>query len=213
MFGGFSSEKNEIPNSTYHSTTPSQKDPEQATTPRGMNITNTNNTIDEDLARSASQSLSLGSSIVVNFNKSTSVVLPRNLHPGLYYNSMNDVHLHHDISAGVPGFPDFPKCWQGESSSERRCVNHERKYKPDAASSNRNQRRHQRRLVRHYAVNKFGMIKSTNVIKWGSNEIKIRLREKRRLQRKEYIAKLHERVKRKQDMRAICRGLESIKCN
>jgi len=177
-----------------------------------MNITNTNNTIDEDLARSASQSLSLGSSIVVNFNKSTSVVLPRNLHPGLYYNSMNDVHLQ-DISAGVPGFPDFPECWQGEPSSERRSVNRERQCKPDAASSSRNQRRHQRRLVRHYAVNKFGMIKSANVAKRGSNEIKIQLREKRRLQRKEYIAKLRERVKRKQDMRAICRGLEWIKCN
>jgi hypothetical protein len=169
-----------------------------------MNITNTNNTIDEDLARSASQSLSLGSSIVVNFNKSTSVVLPRNLHPGLYYNSMNDVHLQ-DISAGVPGFPDFPECWQGEPSSERRCVNRERQCKPGAASSNRNQRRHQRRLVRHYAV------KSANVAKRGSNEIKIRLREKRRLQRKEYIAKLRERVKRKQDMRAIVDKMQLIR--
>lgn len=172
-----------------------------------MNTTNTN-TIDEDLARSATQSLSLGTSVVVNFMKSSSVVLPRNLHPGLYNNSMNDVHLHDN---GVPGFPDFPKCWQGEPSSERQCQNRARRCKIAAASSNRNQQRHQRQLVRH-AVNKFGIIKSTT-IKKGNNDIKKRLREKRRLQRIAHIGKLRERVKQKQDMGAICRGLESIKCN
>jgi hypothetical protein len=53
---------------------------------------NTNTNAIDDLARSVSQSLSLGSSVLVNFNKLTSVVvLPHNyLHPGLYNNSMNE---------------------------------------------------------------------------------------------------------------------------
>lgn len=176
-----------------------------------MMITNTN-TIDEDLARSASQSLSLGLSVVVDFIKSSLVVLPRNLHPGLYNNSMNDVHLLHDNN-GVPGFPDFPKCWQGEPSSERQCNANRgaRKCKIAAAGSNRNQRRHQRRLVRH-AVNNFGIIKPTTTKK-SNNDIKKRLREKRRLQRIEFIVNLREQVKQKHDVGAICRGLESIKCN
>jgi hypothetical protein len=179
---------------------------------------NTNtNAIDDDLARSVSQSLSLGSSTLVNFTKITSVVvLPRNLHPGLYNNSMNDVHLNNVI--GVAGFPDFPDCWQGEPSSVRQCQNRERKCNTSVmmtSNNRRNQRRqhHQRRLMVRQAVNTFGIIKSTNVIKKGNNEIKKRLHEKRRLQRIEYIAKLRERVKQKQDMGAIIRGMELIKCN
>ena len=176
---------------------------------------NTNTNAIDDLARSVSQSLSLGSSVLVNFNKLTSVVvLPHNLHPGLYNNSMKDVQLN---NVGVAGFPDFPDCWQGEPSSERQCQNRERKCKTGVMTSNnrRNQRRRhdQRRLMVRQAVNTYGIIKSTNVIKKGNNEIKKRLREKRRLQRIEYIAKLRERVKQKQDMGAIIRGLKLIKCN
>ena len=120
-------------------------------------------------------------------------------------------------NVGVAGFPDFPDCWQGEPSSERQCQNRERNCKTGVMTSNnrRNQRRRhdQRRLMVRQAVNTYGIIKSTNVIKKGNNEIKKRLREKRRLQRIEYIAKLRERVKQKQDMGAIIRGLKLIKCN
>lgn len=178
--------------------------------------------VDDDLAWTTSQRLSLGSSIVSDLDL-TPCVLPRKLHPGLYNNSMNDVSMRQQRDSspnendvrietitngeGVPGFPDFPDCWQGETSSERIKnigINRGRKWKTPTDSQ-----RHQRRLFRR-AVNTVGIAKPAAVCK--AKEIKKRLREKRRTRRMEKVEKLRERRRRKSDMGAICRGVESIIC-
>jgi len=189
--------------------------------------------VDEDLAFATSRRLSLGPSIVVDLVELTSCVLPRKLYPGLYDNSMNDASMSkqqrlgggspddenkYNIVAsttsgeGVPGFPDFPDCWQGETSIERiknggSVRGGGRKWKTTGNQSRCKQRT---RLVRQ-AVNTHGISK-TAAAKRKGKEIKKHLREKRRIRKLEQVAKLHERRGRKCGIGAICRGLESIGC-
>ncbi|KAL3815598.1 hypothetical protein ACHAXA_007130 [Cyclostephanos tholiformis] len=185
--------------------------------------------VDEDLSWETYIRLSLDSSSIVANIDETSRVLPRKLHPGLYDNSIKDVSmlgeqevgnsssngsggsLQHVVYSkprceeGVPGFPDFPDCWQGETSS-RGCRGSHR----GEITSNQGSSRHPRRLIRQ-AVNTFGIAKEPGVMRKGKR-IKIRLREKRKMRRMEKAAKLHERVRRRSDMGAICRGLAKIVC-
>ena len=165
--------------------------------------------VDEDLARAASQSLSMGSSVVTSL-QTAACVLPRKLHPALYCNSLGDVAMSQSGSVsggGVPGFPDFPDCWQAESSADRSPVKdasmgkkHCRKWKANAAA-----KRKQRRLVRK-AVN--NVVPSSGAGK----EIKRKLKEERRLRRSGKVKQLQERRRRKREMGSICQGLASMKC-
>ena len=77
--------------------------------------------IDEELARAATASLSMGPATVdgpwYNF------ALPKKLHMGLYSSTLGDATMsansgNDNGSGGVPGFPDFPDFWLGESSAK-----------------------------------------------------------------------------------------------
>lgn len=136
--------------------------------------------------------------------------MPRQLHPSLYNNSLNDVPMTPmstpnrsiNISScqGVPGFPDFPDVWQGETSEKRQTINdgmdkkHSKKWKINNARTKRQERR-----VRK-AVNLFGTGK----------EIKKRLRDERRIRRKDKVVQLQQRRERKKGMGDICRGLAVV---
>mmetsp|Transcript_903 Transcript_903/g.2057 ORF Transcript_903/g.2057 Transcript_903/m.2057 type:complete len:261 (-) Transcript_903:20-802(-) len=83
--------------------------------------------VDEELARAATESLSMGPATVdapgYNF------ALPKTLHRGLYEITLGDASVtvpgnssgnnntnNSNNHSGVPGFPDFPDFWVGESS-------------------------------------------------------------------------------------------------
>ena len=164
--------------------------------------------VDEDLARVTSRSLTMGSSIIANL-QSSSVVFPSKLHPALYDNSLSDVPMtqpccsnNNSPCRGVLGFPDFPDCWQGATSGERENRNgrvgkkHTKNWKVNNSRTNRQQRR----LVRK-AVNPAGTGK----------EIKKRLRGERRMRTIEKAEKLQRQCQRKRDMAIICRGMASTK--
>uniref|UniRef100_A0A7S0AFB2 Uncharacterized protein n=1 Tax=Minutocellus polymorphus TaxID=265543 RepID=A0A7S0AFB2_9STRA len=86
--------------------------------------------VDEELARAATASLSMGPATVVeapwyNF------ALPKKLHRGLYTTALGDAPMSAPANtsgggscgnntSGVPGFPDFPDFWVGESSGEQK---------------------------------------------------------------------------------------------
>ncbi len=195
--------------------------------------------VDEDLASATYQRLSIGPSIVADLIELTSCVLPRKLHPGLYDNSMKDVSMrqrHHGDSnpdenkhintgtqpaggRGVPGFPDFPDCWQGETSIERmnNCGGKGRgggrKWKTTSNyNSNRSHgRQRRRRLSSRQSADAHGISKPVVVARKGK-EIKKRLREERRMRRIKKASKLRERRGREGDVGAICRRLESVRC-
>ena len=170
----------------------------------------------------------MGPSIVAHIKNSSSM-LPRKLHHGLYTNSLSDVSMmsvcnntninngrsmvsNKNICRGPPpGFPDFPDCWQGETSSARRQHNiddsivmhladKKRSGQNKCTTSKAKSKRQQRRLKRN-AVN-VGAAKT----------IKKRLRDERPVRRIEKVDKLQKQRRRKRDMGNLCRGLASIKC-
>ena len=192
-------------------------------------------TVDDDLAKVAPH-LSMGPSIVAHIEYSSSM-LPHKLHPGLYTNSLSDVYMNHNntnmnndrsmirnkkICCGPPpGFPDFPDCWQGETSSVQRQHNSDdtimhladkkRSGQNKCTSSKAKSKRQQRRLKRN-AVNVYGITKRPPATVGTGKTIKKRLRNERRVRRIEKVNKLQERLRRKRDMGNLCRGLASIKC-
>mmetsp|Transcript_5560 Transcript_5560/g.10134 ORF Transcript_5560/g.10134 Transcript_5560/m.10134 type:complete len:255 (-) Transcript_5560:226-990(-) len=177
----------------------------------------TTTSIDEDLARVTSQSLTMGSSIVTDLPNSSVVVFPHKLHPALYNNSMADASMsssnnnNSSSCKGTPGFPDFPDCWQGQTSAGERQIKDvsmdkthtTRKWRVNNAKA----KKQQRRLIRK-AVNPAG---TASCVQQGK-EIKKRLRGDRRIRRKEKAAQLQQRRQRKREMGNICQGLASINC-
>ena len=175
--------------------------------------------IDDDLAQATSQRLSMGSSVVEDC-KNVSCVLPSKLHPSLYNNSLGDVSmmllppLNNNINnskgnnekreqlrqklkvdVGVPGFPDFPGCWQGTSSaaSQRKggdtTMHHaDKKHSKKCIKTKRQIKRQQQRQIVRKAVNTSGIPKSNQ-----GKVIKNILRNERRLRRIERVVKLQER--------------------
>mmetsp|Transcript_7241 Transcript_7241/g.15663 ORF Transcript_7241/g.15663 Transcript_7241/m.15663 type:complete len:248 (+) Transcript_7241:88-831(+) len=177
----------------------------------------TTTSVDEDLARVTSLSLTMGSSIVTDLPNSSVVVFPRKLHPALYNNSMADASMsssnnnNSSSCKGTPGFPDFPDCWQGQTSAGERQIKDvsmdkkrtTRKWRGNNAKA----KKQQRRLIRK-AVNPAG---TTSCVQRGK-ELKKRLRGDRRIHRKEKAAQLQQRRQRKREMGNICQGLASINC-
>jgi len=175
--------------------------------------------VDDDLAQVMSQRLSMGSSIVADLQSSSSV-LPRKLHPNLYINSMRDISMttsqqdckstiHNNYSSsceGIPGFPDFPDCWQGETSGQRKNIRSMSHADKNRGQKWKNTNAKSKRLIRK-AVNMNG-----NKAAGAGKEVKKRLRDERRMRRIEKIATLQERRRRKIDMGKICQGLASINC-
>lgn len=195
--------------------------------------------VDDDLANVTSKSLTMGPSIVAHLEYSSSV-LPRKLHHGLYTNSLSDVSMmsvcnntninngrsmvsNKNICRGPPpGFPDFPDCWQGETSSARRQHNiddsivmhladKKRSGQNKCTTSKAKSKRQQRRLKRN-AVNTYGITKRPAAAVGAGKTIKKRLRDERRVRRIEKVNKLQKQRRRKRDMGNLCRGLASIKC-
>lgn len=192
--------------------------------------------IDDDLARATSQRLSMGSSVVEDC-KNVSYILPNKLHPSLYNNSLGDVsmmsnknnnnnnntgnekreHLRHKmrVDVGVPGFPDFPDCWQGTSSSaaiQRKDVDTamrhaDKKHSKKCTKTKRQIKRQQQRRIVRKAVNTSGIPKSNQ-----GKVLKNILRNERRLRRIEKVVRLQERRRRKRDIGALCKGMASVTC-
>jgi hypothetical protein len=113
------------------------------------------------------------------------------------------------LARGVPGFPDFPDAWQGETSRERLrksndevmknvSKNHAKRWKIYRARHKRQQRR----------VGKATNPAGASVGK----EIKKRQRDQRRVRRREKAMQLQQRRARKRGMGDVCRGLASMKC-
>lgn len=190
--------------------------------------------LDEELANATDASLTMGSSVITkqHLDNSQYVLPPQNkLHPNLYNNSMRDISMDSLIicdsdepnnsgnqqqvslsSSGVPGFPDFPMCWTGESSAERK---NNTSSKSTRCKSPAKMKRQQRKLARK-AVNvpygsSFYNTQQGNG-KGAGNAIKKKSRDERQLRRIEKVVKMQERRRRKRDMGDICRGLASIKC-
>ena len=120
-----------------------------------------------------------------------------------------------DDQAGVPGFPDFPACWQGRTSSSTKGRRNTRK-NPEADEQMKNAfKRHgpkwkvkasnrQQRFQRQ-AANLHGIASRPTPAKKEK-------RDERRARRLEKVMKLQERRRRKREMGEICRGMSSIKC-
>ena len=87
--------------------------------------------IDEELARAATTSLSMGPATVDG--PWYGFALPRKLHMGLYSNTLGDASMSAgerstgDGSGGVPGFPDFPDFWVATTSAKEGNANVKKK--------------------------------------------------------------------------------------
>jgi len=187
--------------------------------------------IDNDLVETT-KLLSMGASIVTNLDGNCA--LPRKLHPALYNSSLSDVSMstqRHDTinknnkkkntnklcTIGVPGFPDFPDCWQGETSQRRNRGDismsyADKKHKNKCATTSKAKIKRQRRRIIRSAVNIIPkQYTSTNTCCTGKT-IKKRNRDQRKIRRIEKVAQLQNRRRRKRDIGLLCKSLSSIKC-
>mmetsp|Transcript_29581 Transcript_29581/g.65161 ORF Transcript_29581/g.65161 Transcript_29581/m.65161 type:complete len:213 (-) Transcript_29581:75-713(-) len=190
--------------------------------------------VDDALAQATSKSLTMGPSTVDR--PWYAFALPKKLHPGLYTSTLGDAPMTTTGSSsaenrkkygngdkstgGVPGFPEFPDFWQGESSAERK--NNKGRQDSDASLSTAERRgtakttarirRRQKRMVRKAVNPTHGSATRTPGGMGAGRELKRRLRDQRRLRRIEMVVKLQEKRRRKNEMREVCRGMASIKC-
>eukprot|EP00956_Cyclotella_meneghiniana_P043406 scaffold268942_cov89-Cyclotella_meneghiniana.AAC.1 len=128
------------------------------------------------------------------------------LHPNLYNNSINDITM--DIkkcsigtqqsSKGVPGFPDFPDIWTGQSSAPQRQRKRSSPFKTP---------RHKKCITRK-AVNT--QYRSEQAVSSMTRALKVRAREERKLHRLEKCIKLKNRREQKRDMSNLCRGVSGM---
>lgn len=187
-----------------------------------------NASIDNDLVETTKR-LSVGASIVTNLD-SSNCKLPMKLHPALYNSSLSDISMstqRHDTNnnnnknndnrctIGVPGFPEFPDCWQGETSQRRNKGDismsyADEKHKKCATTSKAKIKRQRRRIIRS-AVNIIPKQYTSNTGCTGKT-IKKRNRDQRKMRRIEKVAQLQNRRRRKREMGLLCKSLSSIKC-
>ncbi|KAL3786005.1 hypothetical protein ACHAWO_012203 [Cyclotella atomus] len=158
--------------------------------------------LDDELAE-ATSNLTVGPSPITKLD--TSFVMPpqHKLHPNLYNNSMRDIamdvkttSLNTNTSNGVPGFPDFPDMWTGESSSKFK------QHKSPCCTPKR------KKVVRKAVNTPFG---STTVSRISiSKTIKLKKRAERKLHRLEKCIRLNEKRRRKKDMGDLCRSMAGM---
>eukprot|EP00581_Thalassiosira_minuscula_P010555 CAMPEP_0183712880 /NCGR_PEP_ID=MMETSP0737-20130205/7926_1 /TAXON_ID=385413 /ORGANISM="Thalassiosira miniscula, Strain CCMP1093" /LENGTH=176 /DNA_ID=CAMNT_0025941601 /DNA_START=50 /DNA_END=580 /DNA_ORIENTATION=- len=172
--------------------------------------------VDEDLAQATSQSLTMGPAIVTNI-QGPSVLLPLKLHSSLYNNSLSDVPMSANNSSPPTGFPDFPDCWQGETSKERQIKENndleiemktwsrrkQKQWKINKARAKRQARRAQRAASNNTTRNAGAGVEKG---------LKKRQRDLRRKRRAEKAAKTIQKRERRRAMGDICRGLASMNC-
>ena len=190
-----------------------------------------NASIDNDLVETTKR-LSMGASIVTNLDSSICVLPMKKLHPGLYNSSLSDISMgnqrHGDANKnniknnvinectiGVPGFPDFPDCWQGETSQRNKgdisMSYADKKHKNKCATTSKAKIKRQRRRIVRSAVNIIPK-KYTSDKGCTGKTIKKRNRDQRKMRRIEKVAQLQNRRRRKREMGFLCKGLSSIKC-
>ena len=186
-----------------------------------------NASFDNDLVETTKR-LSMGASIVANLDSNT-CALPKKLHLGIYNSSLSDISMstqRHDTMSnkknvdkctiGVPGFPEFPDCWQGETSQRRNKGDismsyADKKHKNKCATTSKAKIKRQRRRIIRSAVNIIPK-KYTSDIGCTGKTIKKRNRDQRKMRRIEKVAQLQNRRRRKRVMGFLCKGLSSIKC-
>jgi len=165
-----------------------------------------NASLDEELAQVTSN-LTVGPSPVTTLINTSFVMPPlHKLCPNLYNNSMKDISM--DVktsnadtqipSDGVPGFPDFPSIWTGETS------HNQRRNKRSPCKKPKNKSR-----IKRKAVNTpFGSstVSSTSI----SKAMKLRARAERKLHRLEKCVKLKEKRRRKKDIGDLCKGMAGM---
>ena len=158
--------------------------------------------LDEELAQ-ATSCLTVGPSPITKISETSFVMPPSGkLHPNLYNNSMRDISMNaksspdaqKTTSEGVPGFPDFPDIWMGESSHKR---NKKSPYKKQKSKH---------RIVRKAVNAPFGSTSRRSLTK----ELKLRARAERKLHRLEKCIKLKDRRRRKRDMGDLCKGIAGM---
>lgn len=206
--------------------------------------------IDDDLAKATNESLSMGTSIIKDMKNISFVLPPRHkLHLGLYINTaaspegtststtntfnsptchVESMQLSEENSVngsgvGVPGFPDFPDCWNGSPSGHKhqpstpRASNKKSNQQTNKFSSNRSKCKEKRchRRIRRTPVNiHFGSSSSqlkAVLSKSPSKDMKKSARDERKMRRIAKAVQLKERRRRKRDMGDICRGVAAIK--
>lgn len=124
--------------------------------------------------------------------------------------------------SGVPGFPDFPDCWDGIEPPSTPKMSNRRKnshYGGGSSKSGKQKRCCHRRKIHRTAVNaSFGSRASSAAasvtILSRSNtgkDMKRNARDERKLRRIVKVSQLKERRRRKRDMGDICRGMAAIK--
>lgn len=125
--------------------------------------------------------------------------------------------------SGVPGFPDFPDCWDGiEPPSTPKMSNRKNNKQNSHHHVSNNKKGKQTRCchrgkIHRSAVNApFGSraASASSTIVSRSNtgkEMKRNARDERKLRRIAKVTQLKERRRRKKDMGDICRGMAAIK--
>jgi hypothetical protein len=161
--------------------------------------------LDEELAR-ATSILTVGPSPITEL--SSSFIMPplHKLHPNLYSNSLKDISMDVKSSSvdalqtdeGVPGFPDFPSSWMGESSYNQKQRNKKSPCKKPKSKQ---------RMIRKAVNTPFG---SASVTSTSSKIMKLRARAERKLHRLEKCIKLKEKRRKKKDMRDLCKGITGM---
>jgi len=179
-----------------------------------------NASIDNDLVETTKR-LSMGASIVTNLDSSSICVLPmKKLHPGLYNSSLSDISMgnqrHGDANKnniGVPGFPEFPDCWQGETPQRNKndisMSYADKKHKNKCTTTSKAKIKRQRRRIIRSAVNIIPKKYNTGCT---GKTIKKRNRDQRKMRRIEKVAQLQNRRRRKREIGILCKGFSSIKC-
>jgi hypothetical protein len=152
---------------------------------------------DDDLAKAASTSLWIGSQEVVVLS-SANFQEPTKKHPGLYSATISDTTMG-TSSMGVPGFPDFPDCWMGESSSSDAATRTQATTTTGITAKGKRAQRKQKRIVR----------KAVNHI---PNRAKNRPSKDQRLAKwKQLVQTRLKKQKVRKDMREIRSKLASLK--
>lgn len=162
--------------------------------------------VDEELAQVTSN-LSVGPSPITKLNEASFVMPPlHKLHPNLYNNSMNDITMNvkkcsistQHSSEGVPGFPDFPDIWTGQSSAQQR---RHKKLSPFKKP------RHKKCIARK-AVNT--QYRKEQAVSSMIKALKVRAREERKLHRLEKCIKLKNKREKRRDMSDLCRRVSGM---
>ncbi len=123
--------------------------------------------------------------------------------------------------SGVPGFPDFPDCWDGigiEPPSTPKMSNRRKNSHYGGSSKCGKQKRccHRTKIHRTAVNTPFGSraaAASVTILSRSNTgkEMKRNARDERKLRRIVKVTQLKERRRRKRDMGDICRGMAAIK--